>query len=334
MTCISDVSYGLILAFFDEQNQLIYRTALDQHTLRRFCRSAQFAGYHTTGWDGSDCSVTVCPAAFWRGKLPSVCLGLDVVVRQNGHCYSRELPIERLTTWAEEIRSLLISGGALAANQRCTWYLFAVKADQVAQDCILQPPIQLPGLKVVHAEHRPEGQPLHPELEGFTTTPCYIASTAMNEALEYCRADPTVERGGVFYGDLCADEQGLFVRAEAFIAAQGAPAHVSQMQFDRAAWGHILEQRAQRGLSHLDTVAWLHSHPRGTAGSEDKPESLKTVSGQDAMIHSDHFPDPHLTALIVDPEEEDQAQAVTIWGWDRYGITLQQQTIYVTGEQV
>lgn len=332
MTCVSDGSYGLIMAFFDEQSQLIYRTALDQHTVRRFCRAAQFAGYTTTGRNGSGCSVTVSPAAFWRGKLPSVCEGLDVIVRQDGHCFSRELPVERLTVLAEEIRGLLVSGGALAANQRCTWHLFAVKPDQVAQDCVLQPPIQLPTLKVIDAERRPHGQILHPDLEGFTSTPCYVSSGAMNEALEYCRADPTVERGGVFYGALCADEQGLFVRAEAFVAAQGAPAHASRMQFDRAAWGYILEQRAQRGLSHLDTVAWLHSHPRGTAGSEDAPESLKTVSVQDALIHSDHFPDPHLKALIVDPEAEDLAQAVTIWGWDRYGITLQQHTIYVTGE--
>jgi hypothetical protein len=326
--------FALALAFFDTQGRAIHCEPLPARKLRRICRVGQFAAdAGSPAWKG--CSVTLRPLGLRRGELPARCDGIELTLNGSDVVRVWEVPSERFGWWALEAIDALAVAERLASTERCTWELLALPVGEAVPDeCVIVSPLELPPVRfrVGRRPDEPGVNVLHPEYDYLEGVPFFVARRALEEAIAFCRVEPALERGGVFLGRLYADSMGAFVLSEIFAPAWDAPAEAARMRFDRTTWERIHQRRVTSGEPDLDVVAWLHSHTRHQSeNGEDVAGPVLAPSVQDMAIHAAFFPDPHLSCLIVDSMPDGLAQAVAVWGWDRYGIKLQRRTLHVFG---
>ncbi len=117
-----------------------------------------------------------------------------------------------------------------------------------------------------------------------------IERAAHAELNAHAKASLDAEICGVLAGNVCEDDEGLFVHVEAVIrgtAASGGSTHVT---FTQETWSAI-HQVLERDHPKLKIVGWYHSHPGfGVQFSE-----------MDLFIQRNFFAGPTQLALVTDP---------------------------------
>jgi proteasome lid subunit RPN8/RPN11 len=110
------------------------------------------------------------------------------------------------------------------------------------------------------------------------------------ELVVHAKQSLDVEVCGVLVGDVCEDEEGLFVHVRATIAGTASTAGNTHVTFTHETWTAIhAEMEAKYPQYHI--VGWYHSHP-----------GLGVVfSDMDVFIQQNFFPGPTQIALVTDP---------------------------------
>lgn len=113
---------------------------------------------------------------------------------------------------------------------------------------------------------------------------------AYAEVVSHTQGSLEAEVCGVLVGDVCEDEEGVFVHVRASIRG-GATDHGStHVTFTHETWNEI-HSVLQRDYPRLQIVGWYHSHPGfGVEFSE-----------MDKFIQENFFPAPCQFALLTDP---------------------------------
>jgi hypothetical protein len=248
---------------------------------------------------------------------------------------SYDLLREQFAPWVASVYQSLVATGQLPATETCNWDLAVIpKMDNTPRNCVVNPSFELlPILTQQGVRPDKDVTCLHSDIEiEPNDVPVFLSQQALQEAIEYCQGDTTVERGGVFLGHLYRDSTGVYVSSSTFAPAWDAEASATTMRFDRTAWENIHRHRVATGDLDLNVVAWLHSHPfRIESPTETEGVPLLTPSSQDVAIQATFFPDPHLTCFIIDPFAEDIASNTAIWGWSHDGAIMQQRTVFIYG---
>lgn len=301
--------------------------------LRRALRAAQLrgidAGYLPAA---SPCRASVQILASRGGEAAEPCfvraLGLFVQAIDPPASFACELTVTALLPLARQWVSALVEGDALREGEVCEPHLVALPHGTS------ETAFELPAPVMLAAKRDAVSHDLAPEWASRDDLPVHVDAQALADAIAYCQATTEHERGGVLLGHLCHDaERGLWVRAGHFAAACGAESERAAMRFTAEAWSAI--HTARRAIDPtLQVVAWVHSHPPlGTA--EEPVADVRFLSWADQACHAAHFPDAHLTALVVDAAGRgDPGDVVGAFGWDAHGIGLVRRSLDVASTAV
>ncbi len=113
---------------------------------------------------------------------------------------------------------------------------------------------------------------------------------AQAELVAHAKESLNVEVCGVLVGEVCEDEEGLFVHVQAVIRGAAAAEASTHVTFTQATWNSI-HQVLDRDYPKLRIVGWYHTHPGfGVEFSE-----------MDLFIHKNFFSGPAQIALVTDP---------------------------------
>ena len=99
-----------------------------------------------------------------------------------------------------------------------------------------------------------------------------------------------VEVCGVLVGQVCEDDEGVFVHIEAIVRGTAAAQASTHVTFTQATWNAI-HQTLERDYPKLKIVGWYHTHPG--FGVE--------FSDMDLFIQKNFFSAPTQIALVTDP---------------------------------
>ncbi len=117
-----------------------------------------------------------------------------------------------------------------------------------------------------------------------------IDRRAQVDLVAHAKESLNVEVCGVLVGELCEDEEGLFVHVQAVIRGAAAAEASTHVTFTQATWNSI-HQALDRDYPKLRIVGWYHTHPG--FGVE--------FSDMDLFIHKNFFSGPAQIALVTDP---------------------------------
>lgn len=95
---------------------------------------------------------------------------------------------------------------------------------------------------------------------------------------------------GVLVGEVCEDDEGLFVCVEAAIRGKAAQQQNAYVTFTQETWNAIHEEK-DRNYPKLRIVGWYHSHPGFGV----------QLSDMDRFIHENFFSSKTQIALVTDP---------------------------------
>jgi len=110
------------------------------------------------------------------------------------------------------------------------------------------------------------------------------------ELVTHAKLSLDAEVCGVLVGDVCEDEEGLFVYVRASIAGTESSAGSTHVTFTHETWTAIHAEMEARYPQHR-IVGWYHSHP-----------GLGVVfSAMDVFIQENFFPGATQVALVTDP---------------------------------
>ena len=113
---------------------------------------------------------------------------------------------------------------------------------------------------------------------------------AYAELIAHAKASLEAEVCGVLAGNLCEDDEGLFINVEAIIRGTAATEGGTHVTFTQATWNAI-HKTLERGYPKLKIVGWYHTHPGfGVEFSE-----------MDLFIQRNFFSSPTQLALVTDP---------------------------------
>jgi proteasome lid subunit RPN8/RPN11 len=134
-----------------------------------------------------------------------------------------------------------------------------------------------------------------------------FSKTAFAEVSLHARESLDEEICGVLAGDMCEDDEGLFVNVRAVVRGASTERSSRHVTFTQETWNDIHET-LHREYPKLSIVGWYHSHPGfGVEFSE-----------MDAFVHSNFFPMPAHIALVIDPLGGDIAVCVNTEDGIRY----------------
>jgi proteasome lid subunit RPN8/RPN11 len=122
-----------------------------------------------------------------------------------------------------------------------------------------------------------------------------VADAALREARAYSMTDRDREVGGLLVGGFYIDDTFArplrYVEIEGFVPAVRGISQTGHFTFTHEAWAGARRIKEQRFGDELINVGWHHTHP-GIG---------PFLSNQDQYIQKHHFPEPWMTALVVDP---------------------------------
>lgn len=123
-----------------------------------------------------------------------------------------------------------------------------------------------------------------------------IARTAYAELVAHAKSSLEAEVCGVLAGEVCEDDEGLFVSVEALVRGNAANQGSTHVTFTQETW-NLIHRTLERDLPDLRIVGWYHTHPGfGVEFSE-----------MDLFIQRNFFPEPTHLALVTDPLSGDVA---------------------------
>lgn len=128
--------------------------------------------------------------------------------------------------------------------------------------------------------------------------PVRVAMTAeaSAEMVSHAKESLEAEVCGVLVGELCEDQQGIWVSVKAAIRGTSAKQGGAHVTYTQETWDKIYEIK-DRDYPKLKIVGWYHSHPG--FGVE--------LSEMDRFIQKNFFSGPAQLALVLDPISGDQA---------------------------
>jgi len=113
---------------------------------------------------------------------------------------------------------------------------------------------------------------------------------AFADVVGHAKESLDAEICGVLAGQVCEDDEGLFVHVEAAIRGVAAHEANTRVTFTQETWKTVHET-LERDYPNLRMVGWYHSHPGfGVEFSE-----------MDVFIQKNFFPSPTQIALLTDP---------------------------------
>lgn len=113
---------------------------------------------------------------------------------------------------------------------------------------------------------------------------------AYAELIAHAKESLEAEVCGVLAGQICEDDEGVFVHVEAVIRGSAASQGSTHVTFTQATWNAI-HQSLERDYPKLRMVGWYHTHPG--FGVE--------FSDMDLFIQRNFFSGPTQIALVTDP---------------------------------
>lgn len=117
-----------------------------------------------------------------------------------------------------------------------------------------------------------------------------IERSAYAELIAHAKVSLEAEVCGVLAGQLCEDDEGLFVNVEAIIRGTAASEAGTHVTFTQNTWNAI-HKTLEQDYPKLKIVGWYHTHPGfGVEFSE-----------MDVFIQRNFFPSPTHLALVTDP---------------------------------
>ena len=123
-----------------------------------------------------------------------------------------------------------------------------------------------------------------------------IERAAYAELIAHAKSSLEAEVCGVLAGEVCEDDEGLFVSVEALIRGNAANQGSTHVTFTQETW-NLIHRTLERDFPDLRIVGWYHTHPGfGVEFSE-----------MDLFIQRNFFPEPTHLALVTDPLSGDVA---------------------------
>lgn len=117
-----------------------------------------------------------------------------------------------------------------------------------------------------------------------------IERSAYAELIAHAKTSLEAEVCGVLAGQICEDDEGLFVSVEAAIRGAAATEKSARVTFTQETWNAI-HKTLERDYPKLKIVGWYHTHPGfGVEFSE-----------MDMFIQRNFFSSPAHLALVTDP---------------------------------
>jgi proteasome lid subunit RPN8/RPN11 len=117
-----------------------------------------------------------------------------------------------------------------------------------------------------------------------------IDRAAYADLIAHAKESLEAEVCGVLAGQICEDDEGVFVHVEALIRGNAATQAATHVTFTQATWDAI-HQTLERDHPKRRIVGWYHTHPGfGVEFSE-----------MDLFIQRNFFPDATQIALVTDP---------------------------------
>jgi proteasome lid subunit RPN8/RPN11 len=119
---------------------------------------------------------------------------------------------------------------------------------------------------------------------------------AFADVVGHAKESLDAEICGVLAGQVCEDDEGLFVHVHAAIRGSSARESNARVTFTQETW-NIVHETLEREYPKLRMLGWYHSHPGfGVEFSE-----------MDVFIQKNFFPSPTQIALVTDPLGGDTA---------------------------
>lgn len=117
-----------------------------------------------------------------------------------------------------------------------------------------------------------------------------VERSAYADLIAHARESLEAEVCGVLAGQVCEDDEGVFVHVEAIIRGTAASQGSTHVTFTQATWNAIHKQ-LEHDHPRLKIVGWYHTHPGfGVEFSE-----------MDVFIQRNFFSGPSHIALVTDP---------------------------------
>ena len=117
-----------------------------------------------------------------------------------------------------------------------------------------------------------------------------VERNAHAELIAHAKQSLDAEVCGVLAGQVCEDDEGIFVHVEAVIRGAAATEGSTHVTFTQATWNAIYKI-LERDHPKLKIVGWYHTHPGWTI----------FLSQWDLFIHQNFFKQPWQIALVIDP---------------------------------
>jgi len=123
-----------------------------------------------------------------------------------------------------------------------------------------------------------------------------IERTAYAELIAHAKSSLDAEVCGVLAGEVCEDDEGLFVDVKALIRGTAASQASTHVTFTQETW-NLIHRTLEHDYPELSIVGWYHTHPGfGVEFSE-----------MDLFIQRNFFPGATHLALVTDPLSGDVA---------------------------
>jgi len=123
-----------------------------------------------------------------------------------------------------------------------------------------------------------------------------IEREAYAELIAHAKSSLKAEVCGVLAGEVCEDDEGLFVSVEVMIRGTAASQASTHVTFTQETW-NLIHRTLERDFPDLRIVGWYHTHPGfGVEFSE-----------MDLFIQRNFFPGATHLALVTDPLSGDVA---------------------------
>ncbi len=123
-----------------------------------------------------------------------------------------------------------------------------------------------------------------------------IEREAYAELIAHAKSSLKAEVCGVLAGEVCEDDEGLFVSVEAMIRGTAASQASTHVTFTQETW-NLIHRSLEKDFPDLRIVGWYHTHPGfGVEFSE-----------MDLFIQRNFFPGATHLALVTDPLSGDVA---------------------------
>ncbi|MDX9982345.1 MAG: Mov34/MPN/PAD-1 family protein [Lentisphaeria bacterium] len=128
----------------------------------------------------------------------------------------------------------------------------------------------------------------------------HIAPAAYDRMKRHAATSDEVELCGVLVGQVCRDDQGVYLSITGAIEGEGANTYGTQVTFTQQTWDHIHSVR-EREFPDAQIVGWFHTHPGFGV----------FLSGMDTFVHENFFNAPHQVAIVLETKTKQEG----CFGW-------------------